>query len=157
MLQPSRLSGFGALAVLAALSVNLPATAQATGTGAQRATALMKIRITSGTTVLTGTLLDNPTARDFASLLPLTTILTDYAKTEKISDLPRKLTTSAAPAASTPAAGTIAYYAPWGNLAFFYKPFARSNGLILLGSIDTDIGLLARSGSLDVKVELISD
>jgi len=116
----------------------------------------MKIQLTSGTTVLTGTLLDNPTVRDFVALLPLTLKLTDYAETEKISDLPRKLTTSAAPAASTPAAGAITYYAPWGNLALFYKPFARSHGLIQLGSIDTDIELLARSGSLDVKVELIN-
>ncbi len=117
----------------------------------------MKIRLTSGSAVLTGTLLDNPTARDFVSLLPLTLKLTDYAGTEKIGDLPRKLSTSAAPSASTPAAGAIAYYAPWGNLAIFYEPFARSDGLIQLGSMDTGIAVLARNGSLDVKVELISD
>lgn len=90
----------------------------------------MKIRLTSGTTVLTGTLLDNLTTRDLVSLLPLTLKLIDYAKTEKITELPRKLITSASPAASTPAAGAIAYYAPWGNLALSYKPFARSNSLI---------------------------
>jgi hypothetical protein len=37
-------------------------------------------------TPITATLDDNEIARDFASLLPLT--LTDYAATEKISDLP---------------------------------------------------------------------
>ena len=87
----------------------------------------------------------------------MTLKLTDYAGTEKIGYLPRKLSTSAAASASTPAAGAIAYYAPWGNLAIFYKPFAHSNGLIQPGSMDTGIALLARSGSLNVKVELISD
>lgn len=158
MTQPSIPGKTGAvLAMLAALSASLPATAQVPGAGRPAPPTHMKIRLTSGTAVLTGTLLDNPTARDFAALLPLTMKLTDYAGTEKISDLPRKLTTNAAPAASTPAAGAIAYYAPWGNLAIFYQPFARSTGLIQLGSIDTGIALLARSGSLEVKVELIGD
>ncbi|WP_337926728.1 cyclophilin-like fold protein [Paenibacillus caui] len=30
----------------------------------------------------------------------------------------------------------ITYYAPWGNLAIFYRDFRYSSGLIKLGSID---------------------
>lgn len=37
------------------------------------------------------TLDDTETTKDFASLLPLPLTLEDYASTEKISDLPRKL------------------------------------------------------------------
>jgi hypothetical protein len=40
---------------------------------------------------LPATLNDSPAARDFAALLPLTLTLKDYAATEKISDLPRRL------------------------------------------------------------------
>ncbi len=52
-----------------------------------------------------------------ASLLPLSVTLTDYASTEKISDLPRRLATDGAPDGFDPSAGDIGYYAPWGNLA----------------------------------------
>ena len=30
-------------------------------------------------------------------------------------------------------AGTLALYAPWGNLSVFYKPFRESRGLVPLG------------------------
>jgi hypothetical protein len=79
---------------------------------------------------------DSEAARDFASLLPLTLTLEDYNKTEKISDLPKRLSTKGSPPGSDPDVGTIAYYAPWGNLAIFYKDFGYSNGLIILGKID---------------------
>jgi hypothetical protein len=74
----------------------------------------MKIRITIGDKVVTATLTDSEAARDFVSLLPLTLVWEDYAKTEKISNLPRKLSTTGAPAGSDPDVGDIAYYAPWG-------------------------------------------
>ena len=41
---------------------------------------------------LTATLYDNPSARDFASMLPLDLTIEDYANNEKIAYLPRKLT-----------------------------------------------------------------
>jgi len=80
----------------------------------------MKIRLKLEDKVLTATLNDSKTARDFVAQLPLTLTLTDYSKTEKISDLPKKLSTDGAPSGSDPSVGDIAYYAPWGNLAFFY-------------------------------------
>ncbi|RKH47889.1 hypothetical protein D7X12_01410 [Corallococcus sicarius] len=115
----------------------------------------MKIRLTAGAKVLTGTLLDNATARDFAGLLPLTLTLTDYAATEKVSDLPRRLSTKGAPSGTTPSAGDIAYYAPWGNLALFHKGFSHSSGLIKLGTLDGGIEVLRAAGPLEVKVELM--
>jgi hypothetical protein len=114
----------------------------------------MKIRLTAGAKVLTATLLDNATARDFAALLPLTLTLTDYASTEKVSDLPKRLSTKGAPSGTTPSAGDIAYYAPWGNLAIFYKDFSHSSGLIKLGKLDGDVEALHAAGPLEVKVEL---
>jgi len=58
-------------------------------------------------TPLTATLDDNETARDFAAMLPLTLTLEDYASTEKISYLPRKLSTTGAPAGTAASAGDV--------------------------------------------------
>jgi hypothetical protein len=80
----------------------------------------MKIRIDLEGTQMTATLEDNATAKDFASLLPLTLTLEDYSATEKISDLPKRLSTKNAPPGVDPSIGDITYYAPWGNLAVFY-------------------------------------
>ena len=115
----------------------------------------MKLKITIGETVLTATMYDNPTTRDFISLLPLTLILTDYNGTEKISNLPKRLSTQDAPAGYKPYAGDITLYAPWGNLALFYKDFPYSSGLIVLGKIDTGIEALKISGTVNMKMELI--
>jgi hypothetical protein len=68
----------------------------------------MKVRMDLEGTAITATLVDNETSRDFVSLLPLTLTLTDYAGTEKISDLPRRLSTEGAPDGSDPSVGDIA-------------------------------------------------
>jgi hypothetical protein len=123
----------------------------------QRPSRQMKINLKLQDEILTATLYDTPTARDFASLLPLTLTLEDYSKTEKISDLPRKLTKEGAPAGADPAAGDIAYYAPWGNLAIFYRGFRYSEGLILLGKLERGAEALSVPGPLKVTIELQGD
>jgi hypothetical protein len=115
----------------------------------------MKIRLKVGDTVLTATLIDSATTRDFISLLPLTLTLEDYAGTEKISNLPKRLSTENAPSGSDPSVGDITYYAPWGNLAIFYRDFGYSRGLVILGKIDSGIEALNVPGSLRVTIELI--
>jgi hypothetical protein len=104
---------------------------------------------------MTATLVDTATSRDFVSLLPITLNLDDYAATEKISDLPRRLSTEGAPPGSDPAAGDIAYYAPWGNLALFHKDFRYSSGLIKLGKLDSGVEALDVPGSVRATIELI--
>ena len=115
----------------------------------------MKISITLKDAVIAATLTDSPTTRDFVSLLPLTLTLEDYAGTEKISYLPRKLSTEDAPAGSDPSIGDITYYAPWGNLAVFYRDFGYASGLVVLGKIDGDVEALNVPGSIEVTIELI--
>ena len=115
----------------------------------------MKIRLKVGDTVLTATLIDSKTTRDFISLLPLTLTLEDYAGTEKISDLPKRLSTEGAPSGTDPSVGDITYYAPWGNLAIFYKDFGYSSGLVILGKIDSSIEAFNVPGSVKVTIELI--
>lgn len=114
----------------------------------------MKIRIELEGRSLTATLEDSEAARDFLSLLPLTLTLTDYNSTEKIADLPRKLSTQGAPAGVDPDVGDIAYYAPWGNLALFYRDFGYSSGLVRLGRLDSGVELLRGRGPLRVTIQL---
>ena len=117
----------------------------------------MKIRIKVEGVVIEATLEDNKTARDFVSLLPMTVTLEDYASTEKITYLPRKLSTKGAPPDRDPSVGDITYYAPWGNLALFYRDFGYATGLIRLGSIDSGIEALNRPGPLKATLEVIQE
>lgn len=97
----------------------------------------LKIMITLPDKILTGSLDASPAAQAFSHMLPLTLTLEDYAETEKISDLPAKLPSQYATNGYTPVPGDIAYYAPWGNLAIFYKSFRHSPGLVRLGRINS--------------------
>jgi hypothetical protein len=115
----------------------------------------MRIRMSIEGTPLTATLDDNVASRDFASLLPLALTLTDYAATEKISDLPRRLSTEGTPPGSEPAVGTLAYYAPWGNLALFYRNAGYANGLVRLGTITSGMDVLMQSDPLKVDIQLL--
>ncbi|HSH71689.1 MAG TPA: cyclophilin-like fold protein [Methylophilaceae bacterium] len=114
----------------------------------------MKINIAVGDKTIQATLLNNPTAQDFISKLPLTLKLEDYNSTEKISDLPKKLTKKDAPGSMNPSRGDIAYYAPWGNLAIFYRDFSVSPGLIKLGVIDSGLETLEVAGAINVTISV---
>lgn len=115
----------------------------------------MKIRLTMNGKAITATLTDSPTSRDFLAQLPMTLKLDDYASTEKIAYLPKKLSTQGAPAGVDPDVGDITYYAPWGNLAIFYRDFGYAAGLVRLGRVDEGIGALGVPGSLNVLIEAV--
>ena len=115
----------------------------------------MKICIDVAGTKLRATLDDSEVSRDFASLLPLALTLEDHAATEKIADLPRKLSTKGAPKGTDAAAGDVSYYAPWGNLALFYRPFEYSAGLVRLGKLESEVAPLRGPGPLNAKIELM--
>lgn len=113
----------------------------------------MKIRIQAEGRSLTATLEDSPTVRDFLALLPLTVTLTDYASTEKVAGLPKRLATTGAPAGFDPDVGDITYYAPWGNLAIFYRDFGYATGLVKLGRLDAGVEALGGRGPVRVTIE----
>lgn len=117
--------------------------------------ATVKIHLSINGNAMTATLTDNATAKDFLSLLPMTLTLEDYAATEKISYLSRKLSTAGAPAGSDPSVGDIAYYAPWGNLAIFYQDASYARGLIRLGRIDSGMEALNMPGPLKLTIEAV--
>jgi len=116
--------------------------------------AITRIKVIVGDKTLSATLDDTPAGRDFAALLPLDLTLTDYHGIEKVADLPRKLDTTSAPASYTPDTGDITLYAPWGNLAIFYKPFQKSRGLVRLGEFDGSIDALLKNGPFAVRIQI---
>ena len=113
----------------------------------------MKIVIRMDDQILSATLNNSAAARDFAALLPLKLTLEDYAKTEKIANLPGRLSTADSPAGTSAQAGDITYYAPWGNLAIFYKPFGFAAGLVTLGKLDRGAQGMNFSGLKNVVIE----
>lgn len=117
----------------------------------------MKIRLDVNGDIATATLYDNATARDFAALLPLSLTLTDFARVERIGDMPRTLSTAGAPAGMTPVTGDITYYAPWNNLTIFAGDNAYARGLVRLGKINTGLAALQRPGPLKLRIERIKD
>lgn len=161
MIKPSALLGFTlAMAVSSADYGASKRISDATAPSPERSSeqaSTMEIRIITEGASITGTLEDNATARDFASLLPLTVTLEDYAGSEKIADLPKKLSTQGAPAGFDPSVGDITYYAPWGNLAIFYQDFKYSSGLIKLGAVDSGGAALDRAASMRVTIEMVED
>ncbi|MFE6621120.1 cyclophilin-like fold protein [Streptomyces sp. NPDC057740] len=112
----------------------------------------MTIRLTVDGHPIDATLNSGATARDFAALLPLTLKLSDFHETEKIADLPRRLSTSGAPDAAEAKPGDLAYYAPWGNLALFYRGSGSSDaGLIILGHVNGDTERLATATEVTIE------
>jgi hypothetical protein len=112
----------------------------------------MQIRCTFDGQTFTATLYDNPSARDFASMLPLDISIEDYSTNEKIAYLPRKLTEDGSGPFSKETPGDLCYYAPWGNLAFFHAGYRYSSGLIRLGRLDGVRPLLKR-GKFPLRIE----
>jgi hypothetical protein len=115
----------------------------------------MKIRIEFNGASMTATLYDNPSARDFASMLPLDLTIEDYSTNEKIAYLPRKLTEEGSGPFDNERPGDLGYFAPWGNLAFFYGGYRYSSGLIRVGRIEGDIAPLLVRGKFDLRIELL--
>lgn len=124
-------------------------------TFARKAPAMESIRLRFNGETVTANLETGEAVVAFRALLPLTLNLTDYNATEKIADLPKRLPIAGAPAGIDPAPGDLAYYAPWGNLAIFYKDFGYSRGLIRLGRLSVIPEALRGSGSLSVTIEAV--
>ncbi|WP_308406670.1 cyclophilin-like fold protein [Streptomyces sp. AC555_RSS877] len=127
------------------------ATAPAATTPTGRTTE-MNIRLTLNGHHIAATLNDSPTARDFAAQLPLTLSLRDLNQAEKIADLPRRLSTSGAPEGADPEVGDLAYYAPWNQLATYYRDAPYATGLVPLGHMaDGGTGQLATADEITIE------
>ncbi len=105
------------------------------------------IRITFGDTELAARLHDNATARDLAAQLPLTLTFRDHNNVEKTALLPHELSLEGAPEGHDPAAGDIGYWAPGGDLVFYYDSDAPFfNGIVRIGEFDGEMDAIERQG-----------
>lgn len=115
---------------------------------------VLKIRLIVNGTVATAALNNSAAALDFATQLPLSLTLEDYAVVERIATLPRKLSLVGVPAGTTPKMGDITYYAPWGNVAIFVGgDNAYALGLVQLGTVESGLSALKKNGPLKVRIE----
>lgn len=101
---------------------------------------LIQITMEDGSSVIFE-LNDSPAANSLYKQLPLSIDLEDYAGSEKIFYPPEELNTNNSPIAQGPA-GTLAYYAPWGDVAIFYSECNGSTGLYELGEAITNTELI---------------
>jgi hypothetical protein len=108
----------------------------------------MRLRLTVGGASGTARLYNNATARDFASLLPVSIDLHDLGGREKAGTLPRELADGHGQ--SDYRAGQIGYWSPSHDLAIYYREDGfriPSPGIVMIGEIDT--GLETVTGASD--------
>lgn len=75
---------------------------------------------------------DSAAADSLLAQLPLTIEVEDYSTNEKIFYPPQALDTADTPTAQG-GAGTLAYYAPWGDVVLFYGGYNQNPSLYELG------------------------
>jgi hypothetical protein len=119
----------------------------------------VKISLTVGDTVLTATMIDNETTRDFISLLPLTLQMNDLFNREKYAHLPRAISEGGG-RQNTYEIGDVVYWPPGPDLAIFYRHDGQSisSGIIKMGKIDSGVEVFENyDGSVEVTIELITE
>ena len=130
-------------------------TGQSNATDSMEMAHTMKLTIKTHKETLHATLDDSAASRDFIKMLPITLKLEDYNRTEKIFYPDPALDTEGVTRGCAPVPGDITIYAPWGNVAIFYKEWPQSGSLIKIGRIDGNgiDALSAYSGDVNVRME----
>ena len=118
---------------------------------ASEAQKTMKISVKANGKTTVFELNNSPAARDLYAQLPLSTSVENYSNNEKIFYPPKKLNTTDTPQADT-RTGTLAYYAPWGNVVMFYGRFGPAAGLYELGhAISGSEYIRGMSGTIQIE------
>src|SRR6266567_3185480 len=115
---------------------------------------IMKIRLKLDDKVITATLNDSKTARDFVSLLPLT--INDLFRREKFAHLPRAILEEGK-RNHTYEVGQVVYWSLGPDVAIFYRNDGEripNPGIIVIGKIDSGVAALDVAGSVKVTIEL---
>lgn len=110
-----------------------------------------QIAVTCGDMQVVYELNDSPTAQSLLSQLPLTVEVEDFSTNEKVFYPPQELDTSDTPLAEG-GAGTLAYYAPWGDVVLFYDSFSANGSLYELGEAVSGVENIGQmSGTITVE------
>lgn len=115
---------------------------------------VMKIRVEANGQATVYELNDSAAAKELYHQLPLSTEVEDFGGNEKIFYPPQKLSTNDTPLVVKAKAGTLAYYAPWGDVVMFYKKFGSASGLYELGeAVSGEDSITRMSGSVRITQE----
>lgn len=117
----------------------------------------MKIRLRVNDKIITATMIDSKTTRDFISLLPLTLVMNDLFRREKYARLPKAISTEGA-RVHTYEVGEIIYWSPGPDVAIYYRQDGEkipAPGIIVIGNIDSGVEAFKVAGSVKVTIELI--
>ena len=117
---------------------------------------IMKIRLKVENKVMTATLIESKTSRDFISLLPLTLTMNDLFHREKFAHLPRAISEEGKRTHSYEV-GQMVYWSPGPDVAIFYRNDGEkipNPGIIVIGKIDSGVAALDVAGSVKVTIEL---
>ena len=96
---------------------------------------------------------DSTAADSLYEQLPLTIEVEDYSTNEKIFYPPEELDTSNSPLAQG-GAGTLAYYAPWGDVVMFYGDYGENSSLFELGQAVLGGELVSEmSGTITIEAD----
>ena len=110
-----------------------------------------QISVTCGNMQVVYELNDSPAAQGLLSQLPLTVEVEDFSTNEKVFYPPQELDTSDTPLAEG-GAGTLAYYAPWGDVVLFYDSFSANGSLYELGEAVSGVENIGQmSGTITVE------
>lgn len=110
-----------------------------------------QISVTCGDMQVVYALNDSPAAQGLLSQLPLTVEVEDFSTNEKVFYPPQELDTSDTPLAEG-GAGTLAYYAPWGDVVLFYDSFSANSSLFELGEAVSGVENIGQmSGTITVE------
>lgn len=115
------------------------------------------VRFTSDRTTVDVTIgEDNPTVRDFLSLLPVDVAVEEFSGREKIATFDRPLRTEGSPG-SDPEDGDLIYYVPWGNIGFYYNAdgIDYSDATIHIGTYTATAEQLALLEGDPVTIEIV--
>lgn len=111
----------------------------------------MQITVHSNGNVTVFRLNGSTAAIELYDQLPLAIEVENYSTNEKIFYPPKKLNTSNTPAADAKI-GTLAYYAPWGDVVMFFEDFGTASGLYELGvAVFGAEHIKNMSGTIEIK------
>ena len=113
-----------------------------------------RIKLTANGKEIIIRLNNNDTAADLISAMPCELDFSDFNGTEKIAYPAKTLNTTGVQSGTTPFAGDLTLYKPWGNLALFYKNWSYSDDLIPLGKIEKGIENISELNGT-VKAEIL--
>lgn len=112
---------------------------------------IMKISVKANGKTTEFELNNSPAARDLCAQLPLSIKVENYSNNEKIFYPPEKPDTTDTPQADAQV-GTLAYYAPWGDVVMSYGSFGSAAGLYELGHAVSGSEFISRmSGKIRIE------